>query len=138
MFSSRAPGLLIALAVLTGGCGATEIRSVHRSPFAALNSLPSAADYGTIKAARAARNDALFHEQGWRKKSFTASLGAQTLLTVRLAPGPCATYVVELYGNLRDLIAAYPGEDWRPLVRLVRHEPSLADACARRRPHITA
>ena len=56
-------------------------------------------------------------------------LAARTLLTVRIAAGPCATYVTQLYGNLRDLMDAYPGENWRPLIRLVPRQPSLAHAC---------
>jgi hypothetical protein len=90
---------------------------------------PSAADYRTIKKAVAVRNNALFHQRGWRQKSFEASLAARTLLTVRIEAGPCAAYVTELYGNLRDLMDAHPGEDWRPLVRSVRRQPSLARAC---------
>jgi hypothetical protein len=94
-----------------------------------LSPWPSAADYQTIKTAIAVRNDALIREPDWRRKSFAALLAARTLLTVRIAEGRCAAYVTELYGNLRDLMDAYPGEDWRPLIRLVRREPPLTEAC---------
>jgi hypothetical protein len=90
---------------------------------------PSAADYGTIRTAVAVRDRALFHERDWRRKAFAASLALRTLMTVRLAAGPCADYVTELYGNLRDLMDAYKGEDWQPLVRLVRHQTSIGRAC---------
>ncbi|MBV9425899.1 MAG: hypothetical protein JOZ98_23530 [Solirubrobacterales bacterium] len=95
----------------------------------ALATWPSAADYQTIKTAVAVRNEALFHERDWRRKSFAALLAARTVLTVRIAAGRCAAYVTELYGNLRDLMDAYPGEDWLPLIRVVRREPPLAEAC---------
>jgi hypothetical protein len=97
---------------------------------------PRAADYTTIKVATLARDEALFRDREWRHKSFVASLAIRTLLTLRLAPGPCADYVTVLYGNLRDLMAAYPGEDWRPLVRLVRRQPRLATACERPREQL--
>jgi hypothetical protein len=127
--------LLIALAALAGGCGTTMHRPSDRPARAAPpTAWPSAADYGTIKIAVAVRDDALLHEPDWRRKSFAASLALRTLLTMRIAAGPCASYVTQLYGNLRDLMDAYPREDWHPLVRLVRHEPSLAASCRERPP----
>jgi hypothetical protein len=36
-----------------------------------------------------------------------------------------------LAGNLEDLANAYQGEKWGPLIRTVRHEPSIAHACKR-------
>lgn len=123
--------MLIALVALAGGCGGgkTTHRAGTVAPPPILAPWPRAADYTTIKTAIAARNDALFRFRDWRKRSYTALLAAQTLLTVRIAPGTCAAYVTELYGNLRDLMEAYPGEDWRPLVRLVRRQPALATVC---------
>jgi hypothetical protein len=132
---TRAIGIapLVAATVLVAACG-----SVYRQPagpptgrpqHVALSPWPGAADYRTITIALAVRDDALFHQRDWRRKAFAASLAARTLLTVRIAAGTCAGYVTELYGNLRDLMDAYPREDWRPLVRLVRHEPSLQRAC---------
>jgi hypothetical protein len=117
--------------ILVAACGTTTHKPAADPPLQhfAVSPWPSAANYGTIKAAVAVRNDALFHQRGWRQKSFAASLAASTLLTVRIEAGPCAAYVGELYGNLRDLMDAYPGEDWRPLVRFVRRQPSLARAC---------
>ena len=115
--------------MLIGACGTTYSPPASRPQHAALSPWPSAADYGTIRTALAVRDDALLHQRDWRRKSFAASLAARTLLTVRVAAGTCAAYISELYGSLRDLMDAYPGEDWRPLVRLVRHEPSLARAC---------
>jgi pimeloyl-ACP methyl ester carboxylesterase len=122
--------LIPVLAVLVIGCGATSRGPAASSTRqAAPTPRPSVADYTTIKIAAAVRDHALFHETDWRRKSYGATLALRTLLTVRVAAGPCATYITDLYGNLRDLLDAYPGEDWRPLLRLVRHQPSLASAC---------
>ena len=122
--------LAIAIATLAGGCGTiTRSHAVAATPPVALMPWPSAADYSTIKTALGVRDDALFHESDWRRKAFAASLAARTLLTVRVAPGPCATYVTELYGTLRDLMDAYAGENWRPLVLFVSSQPPLARVC---------
>ena len=101
--------LLVSLALLSGACGTSYSATASRPRQVALSPWPSPADYGTIKTAVAVRDDALFHERDWRRKSFAASLALRTLLTVRLAAGPCAAYVTELYGSLRDLMDAYPG-----------------------------
>ena len=93
---------------------------------------PSTADYVTIRVAVAVRDRALFERTDWRTKSLSASLALRTLLTVRMAPGSCASFVTFLYGNLLDLHEAYPGEDWRPLIRLVRRHPTLESSCAQR------
>jgi hypothetical protein len=121
--------LLVAVTILVGACGTTYRPPAGRPQHVALSPWPSAANYGTIKTALAVRDDALLHQRDWRRKSFAASLAAKTLLTVRIGAGTCAAYVTELYGNLRDLMDAYPGEDWRPLVHRVRQKPSLARAC---------
>jgi hypothetical protein len=132
--------LPIVLAVIAGGCGTVAQR--HPAPAApqpvVLLPWPSPSDYTTIKIAVAVRDRALFHEADWRRKSFAASLAAQTLLTVRVAPGPCADYVTELYGTLRDVMDAYAGENWRPLVRVVRRQPTLASVCLAPRDHLAA
>jgi hypothetical protein len=126
----RPAGLvLVTIAVLAAGCGSLQNRPATASRPAGPGVWPSAADYGTIKTAAAVRDQALLRERDWRRKSFAAMLAARTLLTVRISAGSCATYVTQLFGNLRDLIDAYPGEDWRPLIRLVRHQPSLGQAC---------
>jgi hypothetical protein len=88
----------------------------------------------TIKVAVRVRDRALFQKTDWRTKSLAAALALRTLLTVRMAPGRCATFVTLLYGNLLDLHEAYPGEDWRPLIRLVRRQPTLRGSCSRRAP----
>jgi hypothetical protein len=123
--------LLIVLAVIAGGCGTVAER--HPAPAASqpvvLMPWPSPADYTTIKVAVSVRDRALFDETDWRRKSFAASLAAQTLLTVHVAPGSCADYVTELYGTLRDMMDAYAGENWRPLLQIVRRQPPVASAC---------
>jgi hypothetical protein len=97
---------------------------------------PTAADYTTIRIARIALDQALFHETDWRRRSFTASLAMQTLLTIRLRPGRCATYVNRLYDELWSLFDAASGENWAPLETLVQHDPTVRAAC--RRPTPTA
>jgi hypothetical protein len=57
-------------------------------------------------------------------------MGLTALLNLHpVRPGLCATAVSYLYDNLLDLHDAYPGEDWRPLRRLIHTQPSLR-ACA--------
>jgi len=130
---------LIALAVLAAGCGSTmHATSASIPPPAALTRWPSAADYGTIKTAVAARNDALFRQRDWRHRSFLATLALRTLLTVRVAPGSCASYVTVLYTTLQSLRDAYAGEDWRPLVQFVHRQPTLDSACRRPTTQLTA
>jgi hypothetical protein len=126
---SAAALVLITTAVLAAGCGTLGNPSAAPHQAVRPDPWPSAADYGTIKTAVAVRDQALFHEQDWQHKAFAAMLAARTLLTVRIAAGRCATYVTQLYGNLRDLMDAYAGENWHPLIRLVRRQPPLADAC---------
>lgn len=111
---------LIGLSVLAIGPGAATLRV-----------WPSAADYTTIKTAAAVRDHVLFHVRDWRQKAYGAKLALDTLATVRLKPGSCASFVGELIGNLEDLANAYPGEDWGPLKRTLRQEPSVARACRR-------
>jgi hypothetical protein len=123
--------LLGALTILVGACGTNYRPAADPPQHVAPSPWPSAADYATIKTAVAVRDNALFDQPDWRRKSFAASLAARTLETVRISAGPCAAYATELYGNLRDLMDAYPGEDWRPLIRFVRHQPPLARACKR-------
>jgi hypothetical protein len=123
------PYVVVAFVLAATGCG-TE-RSVDPPRRAALSPWPSAGDYQTIKIAAAVRDHALFHESDWRRKSYAAQLALTTLMTVRLAAGPCATFVTGVYGNLRDLLDAYPGEDWRPLYAVVRQEPPLSLVCQR-------
>ena len=122
--------VVAALVLAATGCGASKPpKSPRPPPPAALSPWPGAADYTTIKVAAAVRDHALFHEHDWRRKAFAARLGMTTLMTVRMAPGPCATFVDGLYANLRDMLDAYQGEDWRPLYAVVRREIPLWFAC---------
>lgn len=123
---------LIALVVLAVACGAAGVTAAAQAS-ASSSRWPSAADYQTIKTAAADRDQILFHVRNWRRKAYAAQLALQTLLTVRVKPGSCLTFVAELTGNLEDLANAYQGEKWGPLIRTVRHEPSVAQACKRPR-----
>jgi hypothetical protein len=121
---------LTALVVLAVACGAGGVTGAAQAS-ASSSRWPSAADYQTIKTAAAVRNQILFHIRDWRRKAYAAQLALQTLLTVRVEPGSCLTFVAELAGNLEDLANAYQGEKWGPLIRTVRHEPAVAQACKR-------
>jgi hypothetical protein len=128
---------LIGLSVLAIGFGAalrlppTGHARAILARAAGVGVWPSPADYTTIKTAAAVRDHVLFHVSDWRKKAFGANLALNTLYTVRIKPGKCAIFVGELIGNLKDLADAYPGENWAPLKRTVRQEPSVARACRR-------
>jgi hypothetical protein len=124
------PLALAALVVACGGSGPAKRPAITHTSAPPPEQQPNAGDYSTIRIASGLRDEALFRHHDWRVKSYTATLALRTLLTVRLAAGPCATYVTELYGNLRDLADAYNGEDWRPLVRVVRRQPKFKDSCA--------
>jgi hypothetical protein len=119
--------VLIVLAMAWSAAGVTASAAGGAPP----NRWPSAADYQTIKTAAAVRDQILFEVRNWRQKAYAAQLGLQTLLTVRVKAGSCAAFVAELAGNLEDLANAYQGENWGPLIRTVRHEPSVAHACKR-------
>lgn len=131
---------LIGLSVLAVGMGAavslppTGRARTILARAAAVRVWPSPADYTTIKTAAAVRDHSLFHERNWRRKAFGARLALDTLATIRLKPGSCASFVAELIGNLEDLANAYQGENWSPLKRTVREEPSVARACRRPKP----
>ena len=124
---------LLAFAALLAGCASVRHHAaILLSPPTAR---PTAGDYNTIKTAAGARAQALYVERDWRRKAGAAFYALETLMSVhRLTPGRCATYVAGLYGELRDLLDAYPGENWRPLILTVRHDPSPQTACQRPTP----
>jgi hypothetical protein len=119
------------MVLVSSGCGKLTDQT-NRSPQpsnVAESAWPSPADYTTIRVARQVMLNALLRQTDWRRRSYGASLAMRTLLTVRLAPGRCATYVGRLYGELWSLLDGYAGEDWRPLIRLVRRDPTVRQAC---------
>ena len=89
-----------------------------------------AAGWVTIENAMGLRAMALAPGRSAQYRSFAASMGLSALVSLHpVLPGRCATAVSYLYDNLLDLHDAYPGEDWRPLRRLIRTQPPLSD-CA--------
>jgi hypothetical protein len=71
-------------------------------------------------------------------RAFAAYLGLSGLTQLQpIRRGRCAIAISYLYDNLLDLAHAYPGEDWRPLRRLVRKQPSLSICAPRSAPHVT-
>ena len=132
---ARCAAIVVALAMFAASCGATP-RSRSGTTQAATSTAtrtatpwPDAADYTTIRVARAVLLQALFIETSWRRRSYAASLAMGTLTTVRLKPGRCATYTSHLYDELWGLLDAAPGEDWSPLKALVRRDPAPPAVC---------
>ena len=92
-----------------------------------------AAEWAIVKNAARLRTMALARGRTAEYRSFAARLGLEELLTLpRVGRGRCAIAVSYLYDNLLDLHDAYPGEDWRPLRRLIRKQPPLS-VCAPKR-----
>ena len=93
-----------------------------------------AADWATVQNVVRLRTMALAPGRTALYRSFAAYMGLTALLNLHpVRPGRCATAVSYLYDNLLDLHDAYSGDDWRPLRRLIRKQPSLR-VCAPRRP----
>jgi hypothetical protein len=87
--------------------------------------LPSEADYGAVVSARVVIHQAL-REPNWHGKSYGALLGMKALMTIHpIASARCAWFVNRTYDELRDLLDAYPGENWAPMVTVVHHDPPV-------------
>jgi hypothetical protein len=87
---------------------------------------PTLADYNTLRSARAMVNQALFVERDWRRQAFAAYLGLNVMMTMHpLQPGPCFDFVSRTYNELLSLHDNYRGEDWGPLVAMVRRDPPV-------------
>ena len=139
-----------AIAAVLVGSAATGVTSVSASPRLALpphaatgsaarSSRPGRADWEKIKAAARLRDLGLAPHRTAHFRSVAGLFGLSQLATIQpLAPGRCQVALTYLYGNLRDLEDAHPGENWAPLRRFVAKEPSIR-ACAPRRvkPHPT-
>jgi hypothetical protein len=91
---------------------------------------PDVANYNVIVTAVELRDQAL-RLTTWERKSYAARLGLLLLVSLEgtIAPGKCATFGAHVYAELKDLNQAYPGEDWRPMVVVVAHDPSVASQC---------
>ena len=86
-----------------------------------------AADWATVHSVVRLRAMALAPGRSARYRSFAAHMGLSGLMSLHpIRPGRCATAVSYLYDNLLDLHDAYPGEEWRPLRRLIRKQPPLS------------
>ena len=127
-------GAALALAAITVvlASTATSRSTTHSQPLrvtAARAPRPSrldAADWATVQNVVLLRAMALAPGRTARYRSFAASMGLTALLQLHpLRPGRCTTAISYLYDNLLDLHAAYPGEDWQPLRRLIHTQPSL-------------
>jgi hypothetical protein len=83
-------------------------------------------DWVKVKNAVRLRRLALAPGRSAFYRSFAAGLGLSGLTTLHpIRRGRCAIAISYLYDNLLDLAHAYPGENWQPLRRLIRKQPSL-------------
>src|SRR5581483_321198 len=97
-----------------------------------------AADWVIVKNAVRLRRLALAPGRSAFYRSFAAELGLSGLTTLHpIRRGRCAIAISYLYDNLLDLAHAYPGEDWQPLRRLVRKQPSLQVCAPKAHPRPT-
>jgi hypothetical protein len=129
--------LALFVCMLAAGCASREPIVVNRPAVpdppasSSASRWPDDADYNAIAIATRVRDQAL-RLTAWNEKAYAAQLGMSTLVTLEhtMRPGRCATFVAHLYDELMDLNQAYPREDWRPMVRVVAHGPSVASRCA--------
>jgi len=102
----------------------------HPAARAARQSRLDAADWATVQNVVRLRTMALAPGRTATYRSFAAYMGLTALLHLHpVRPGRCAIAISYLYDNLLDLHDAYPGENWRPLRRLIRTQPPLT-VCA--------
>jgi hypothetical protein len=128
---------VLLLCALAAGCASQDSGGVIRpalgdsSTTAGALRWPGKADYNAIAVAVKVRNQAL-RLTASNQKAHAAQLGMTTLVPLEhtMATGPCAAFVAHIYDELMDLNQAYPGEDWRPMVRVVAHDPSVVSQCA--------
>ena len=139
-------GVAVALTVIivilapTGTSRPTTPSQPPRKPIAHAPrpSRLDAADWTTVQNVVRLRTLALAPGRTALYRSFAAYMGLTALLGLHpVRPGRCATAVSYLYDNLLDLHDAYPGEDWRPLRRLIRKQPPLSVCAPKPTPHAT-
>jgi hypothetical protein len=123
---------LTATIVMLSSTSANRATTPSRIPVAytTRTSRLDAADWATVENAVRLRTMALRPGRTALYRAFAAYMGLNGLLSLHpVLPGRCATAMSYLYDNLLDLRHAYPGEDWRPLRRLIRKQPALS-VCA--------
>ncbi len=131
--------LLVAALVLIG-CG--QQRSTRATVLVANRPslpgrYPSAADYNTLRSARGQVHRAL-SERDWRRQQYAAYLGIAVLMTVHpLESGRCREFIAHTYDELLSLHDNYRGENWAPLVAVVRHDPPVTVCRAPPRPKVS-
>lgn len=125
--------LVIAVVILRFADRTTPKPMLRATPVADVGPGPSRLDghgWQTIQQVLRLRRMALAPKRTSTYRSFAAYMGLQGLMSLRpVRRGKCAVAVLYLYNNLRDLLEAYPGENWQPLRLLIPKEPSLR-ACA--------
>ena len=84
----------------------------------------------TVKNAVRMRTMALARGRTAMYRAFAAYMALSGIMSLRpTLSGRCAVAISYLYDNLLDLHDAYPGEDWRPLRRLIHKQPPVS-VCA--------
>lgn len=117
----------VAVLALTA-CATRQIERAAQprpDPPSAPSQTPSLADYNTLRSARTQLYQALA-ERDWRRQRFAAYLGLTVLTTMHpLQPGRCADFIASTYDELLSLHDNYRGENWAPLVTIVRRDPPM-------------
>jgi hypothetical protein len=137
------PGVLsfaaaLSIAAVASSCAQEITPATPRSPRTSIaptgrtSSRLDAIGWLKVRQAVHLRTMALAPKRTALYRAFAADMGLQSLMGLRpVRGGRCAVAVLYLYDNLRDLLDAYPGENWQPLRRLIAKQPSLF-ACAPR------
>jgi hypothetical protein len=132
--------VMIAMLALTGASRQATRSQPSRNTVAYTprTSRLDAADWATVQNVVRLRAMALAPRRTTMYRSFAAYMGLSALISVHpVLTGRCAIAVSYLYDNLLDLHDAHPGEDWRPLRRLIRKQPPVSVCAPKPTPRIT-
>ena len=136
--------ITVIVVILMPGASRTRPRTTHdpRAPLIVAYLRPTyqlqAADWTVVQNVVRLRAMALSPGRTALYREFAAGMALRGLTTLHpVLPGRCAVAVSYLYDNLLDLHAAYQGEDWQPLRRLTKKQPSL-NSCAPKATRRTA
>jgi hypothetical protein len=105
---------------------AVRAAGTRPDPPPTISQYPTVADYNTLRSARSTVHQALA-EHDWRRQQFAAYLGLTVLMTMHpLHPGRCVDLIARTYAELLSLHDNYRGENWTPLVAVVRRDPPVS------------
>ncbi len=84
--------------------------------------------HNTLRSAHTQIHQAL-SERDSRRQHFAGYLGLMALMTMHpLKPGRCLDFIARTYSELLSLHDDHPGENWVPLVAIVRRDPPVTSA----------